>query len=60
MTRLVTRIGDRMLGLLLGQHEAGACVANKGKQCGCTAGARVKQIDCYGVCRVTGHACQGG
>jgi hypothetical protein len=48
-----------MLGLLLKQHEAGACSPKWGKQCGCTAGGRVKQYDCAGVCRVTGHACQG-
>ena len=57
MTTLVTRFGDRMLGLLLKQHEAGACVADHYKLCRCTPDGRAVLKDCYGVCRRTQHAC---
>jgi hypothetical protein len=56
MTKLATRIGDRLLGAMLKQHTAGACVANYGNGCGCYGG-RWKRIDCNGVCRVTQFAC---
>ena len=56
MTRLATRIGDRLLALVLPQADAGACVSNYGIQCGCS-GPRAKLIDCYGVCRRTNLPC---
>lgn len=56
MTKLATKLGDRMLGVLLKQHRAGACVSYYNKGCGCYAG-RQKLYDCYGVCRVTQFGC---
>lgn len=56
MTKLATKLGDRMLGMLLKQHTAGACVSNYGKGCGCI-GRTQKRIDCYGVCRATQYGC---
>jgi hypothetical protein len=56
MIKLATRLGDRMLVVLLRHAEAGACVRNFGLQCGCS-GPRAKLIDCNGVCRTTNLAC---
>jgi hypothetical protein len=60
MTRLATRLGDRMLALLLPATDAGAaCVPTYGNVCGCTADSppRVKLVDCYGVCRKSHYPC---
>jgi hypothetical protein len=47
MTRTINRAGDRMLGLLLGRREAGACVPENGTWC---------KDDWYGGCTCTnGH-----
>ncbi|MEH1166571.1 hypothetical protein V6V47_14420 [Micromonospora sp. CPCC 205539] len=35
MTRVMNRLGDRMLGLLIQRSEAGACVPEQGQSCGC-------------------------
>ncbi len=53
----MNKFGDRMLGLLLAEREAGACTANYGKGCGCSGG-RQKLYDCNGVCRATQFGCQ--
>ena len=52
MTKLAQKWGDRMLGLFLKQHDAGACVPNYGKYCGCY-NCREKHINCYGGCSYT-------
>ena len=57
MTTLLANMGDRMLGLLLGERTAGACTANYQKGCGCTSDGRWKRYDCAGVCRRTQFAC---
>jgi len=44
MFRLVNAAGDRLLGLLLGSVEAGACVPEIGQVC-CT-----KRYTCTGAC----------
>lgn len=56
MTKLATKLGDRVLGMLLTQRTAGACVANWNHTCGC-AGRNQKLIDCNGVCRRTQILC---
>jgi hypothetical protein len=35
MTKLITRVGDRVLGALLATREAGACVPEMGQWCAC-------------------------
>jgi hypothetical protein len=57
VTKLVTRFGDRMLGMLLKQHPAGACDPKYYKVCGCTADGRQKLYNCAGVCTRTQFAC---
>ena len=44
MTRMVNAVGDRLLGLLIGRADAGACVSDHGQVCG------YKHYDCYGNC----------
>ncbi|MEO3746483.1 hypothetical protein [Plantactinospora sp. B5E13] len=37
MTRIITRVGDAVLGKVLGRTEAGACVPENGQACACVA-----------------------
>ncbi len=68
MTRVITGLGDRMLGALLRTAEAGACIPENGQSCGtvpcsggyCGADGRWYQkyctakYNCYGNCLSTG------
>ncbi len=46
MTKVISRLGDTMLGTLLGREEAGACVPENGQSCG--------------VCLASNGYCSGG
>ncbi len=46
MIRLFTAVGDRLLGMFLGNVEAGACVPEAGDKCCRNWG----HFDCYGSC----------
>jgi len=64
MTKVISRLGDTMLGALLGKaEEAGACVPEQGQYCGtcaasngyCSGGVyfrywRKAYYNCNGVC----------
>ncbi|MGW4802013.1 hypothetical protein [Nonomuraea sp. MG754425] len=52
MKRLVQRAGERLVGMVLPQVEAGACVAEHG-QC-CKKGLR---FNCYGSCVSASSSC---
>ena len=61
MSARITRFADRVLGRLLTQVDAGACVPNYNQYCGCTGGScsvsREKRINCFGVCTQTQNPC---
>ncbi|SBT43468.1 hypothetical protein [Micromonospora auratinigra] len=62
MTRILTRVGDTLLGAVLGREEAGACVPENGQKCSCVASNgycssgtyfryyRQGYYNCYGSC----------
>jgi hypothetical protein len=68
MTRVITGLGDRMLGALLRTTEAGACIPEHGQSCGtvpcsggyCGSDGRwfqkycTAKFNCYGNCLSTG------
>ncbi|GIF46280.1 hypothetical protein DFJ67_5062 [Asanoa ferruginea] len=72
MTRVMNRLGDRMLGLLIQRSDAGACVPEMGQSCGCFGDeARaycignqtlrrpkyIQKISCTGGCYWTNTLC---
>ncbi|WP_157640928.1 hypothetical protein [Longispora albida] len=65
MTRLMTRLGDRLLGRLLPSSTAGACVPSHGDYCGCYCYpikvgywvCRKAYQNCGGYCTADGAPC---
>ncbi|WIY00818.1 hypothetical protein QRX60_43320 [Amycolatopsis mongoliensis] len=45
MARLINTLGDRLLGLFLGEVKAGACIPEHGQVC------KTLHYDCYGNCK---------
>jgi hypothetical protein len=61
MTKTLTRLGDRLMGLVLPKADAGACSTHAGAYCGCEAphGGPLTEwyANCYGVCVSSGTPC---
>lgn len=64
MTRLINRLGDRMLEKLLPRTEAGACVPEAGQRCrrckrrpACGGRRGDFRVDCYGHCKLNCGGC---
>ncbi|WP_282692497.1 hypothetical protein [Streptomyces sp. CC208A] len=50
MTRVIGTMGDKLLGLLLKEERAGACVPEHGTYCYCKNGVKW-YMNCYGICK---------
>jgi len=69
MTTWIHKVADRIAGLFLPEHQAGACVPENGQldwslgcgSCGCTTDFRWRRMDCrcryncWGTCINTGE-----
>jgi hypothetical protein len=56
MIKALTRVGDRLLGVLLPGTEAGACCSCIGAVCGCRSHKQYA-LNCAGICQPNGKSC---
>ncbi|WP_199486319.1 hypothetical protein [Actinomadura logoneensis] len=56
MTRIFGSVSDKLLGAVLGEKAAGACIPENGQLCYCKGGYRYT-FNCYGVCTKQSTRC---
>lgn len=60
MTKVMTRLGDTMLGALLGKEEAGACVPEHGQSCCAVSNGYCSGGNYFRYYRRSSYSCTGG